>query len=117
VVTPACNRTVLNEETTLDVRPGDLKSLKIDPAPREQKIRVELTSTPAPVSVFVFLEKDRATAMHDIEARKDPPANVLEYREKINNATLEVTIPADSVAEVLVTHASKSTKVTLKLTN
>jgi hypothetical protein len=112
-----CYRTVLNMEKTFDLGPGDTHEDIVSPVKTEQKIKVELTSSPYPVSVFVFLEKDRAAAKHDIENKKSAPATVLASQEKIQSWTQEVTVPADNSAIVLVTRASKDTKVTLKLTN
>ena len=112
-----CYRTILNMEKTYDVGPGLSPEIKVDPVKSEQKIKVELTSSPHPVSVFVFLEKDRASAMDDIKRRKDPGAKVLASKENTQSWTQEVTVPADNSAIVFVTRASKDTKVTVKLTN
>jgi hypothetical protein len=112
-----CYRTVLNQQTTWNIRPGDYQTLTISPAPNEQKIKVVVTSSATPVGVYVYLEKDKVAAMRDIEARKNPPANVLALKEQTNDATLEVPIPANNEAVIAVTHAAKSTVVTVKLTN
>ena len=73
----ACNRTVLNYEKVLDIGPGAQNIITIEPAPREQKVKVDFTAAPTPVSVFVCLEKDQKAMEHDIEARKEPLTNVL----------------------------------------
>jgi hypothetical protein len=117
LVTAGCYRTVLNQEKTYDVVPGETRELIVEPSRREQKIKVEVSAAPAPVSVFVFLEKDRDAVKHDIETRKQQLANVLAREEKTTNVMLEATIPADNSAVVLITRASKDTKVTVKLTN
>jgi hypothetical protein len=117
VAVAGCYRTVLNQQSTWDVGPGDYQTLTISRAPKEQKIKVEVTSSACPVGVYVYLEKDKAAAMRDIEARKNPPAKVLDFKEKTNDTTLEVPIPANTEAVVAVTHAAKATVVTVKLTN
>jgi hypothetical protein len=117
VAAAGCQRTVLNQEKTLEVGPADFKWLVIEPAPKDQKIKVEVTASPAPISVFVYLEKDKVAAKRDIDAGKNSPANVLAKMEKTDRATLEVMIPADNEAVVAVTRASKQTSVTIKLTN
>jgi hypothetical protein len=113
----ACYRTILNVEKTFDLGPGDIHEVIVSPAKSEQKIKVELTASPNPVSVFVFLEKDREAAKHDIETHKKPPAKVLALQENTQSWTQDVTVPPDNSAIVLVTRASKDTKITVKLTN
>jgi hypothetical protein len=113
----ACNRTVLNYEKALEIGPGGQNTITIEPAPREQKIKVDFTAAPNPVSVFVCLEKDQKAVEHDIETRKEPVANVLARADKADKGILDVTVPADNRMIVLVTRAAKTTKVTLKITN
>ena len=117
VAAAGCKQTVLNQEKTLDIGPGDYRELIIDSAPRDQNVKVEVNSSAGPVGVFVFLEKDKAAAKRDIDARKIVPANVLALSDKTDKATMEVMIPANNEAVVAVTHASKKTSVTIKLTN
>jgi hypothetical protein len=113
----ACNRTVLNYEKVLEIGPGAQNIITIEPAPREQKVKVEFTAAPTPVSVFVCLEKDQKAVEHEIESRKEPVANVLARADKADKGILDVTVPADNRMIVLVTRATKTTKVTLKITN
>ena len=117
VVSAGCYRTVLNLEKTYEFLPGDEQEIIVEPARREQKIKVEASSSAAPVSIFVFLEKDRDAVKRDIRTRKEPLTNLLAHEEKTTSASLEATIPADSSAVVLITRASKATTVTVKLTN
>jgi hypothetical protein len=114
---PAC-RTVLNADKSFDLGPGEKNTLTIDAASKEQRIKVEVTSTAAPVNVYVFLEKDQQAAETDIRAKKQS-SKVLASQEKTEGVTLEPTIPAGNPTVVLVTSASssKTAKVRVKITN
>jgi hypothetical protein len=111
-----CYRSVLNQERTLDVRPGFINEILVDPISRDQNIKIEFTAS-SPVSVYVLVEKDKETVKREIESRKEPLTNVLARKDKADNGSFEVPIAANNTAVVLVTHASKPTQVTLKLTN
>jgi hypothetical protein len=113
----ACGRTVLNDERTLDVKTDEISMLTVDPAPRDQTIKVEFESAPAAVSVYVLLEKDKEMATQQIRTKAGPPTNVLGFKEKSKQDSFEAVVPANSRAMVFIGRASKDTQVKVKLTN
>jgi hypothetical protein len=96
--------TKLNDERTVQVAPGDEHKLFIDPAKKEQRITVSVSSPGTPVNVSLLLEND--------------PKKALDSKEKVEEATLNATIPADNKAVVLLTSAgARTANVKVKITN
>jgi hypothetical protein len=116
VLLAGCRRS-LTYEKTVTVDAGDAYHAQtIDPLAREQQVTVTITSATAPVSVYLVLEKDREAAQDSLRLEK-APSNVLAKQEKVQEATLEATVPAHSSYTVLlVPVAHKTAQVALKIT-
>jgi hypothetical protein len=108
-----CTR--LSYETTIQLGAGEVQSLSIDPPRREQKVSVTVTSSAAPVDVYVVLEKDKEAAKEALLDHKKPAAS-LAGNVKTQEATLEATIPANTPFAILVGGASKTSQVKVKAT-
>jgi hypothetical protein len=94
----------LNEEKTLSLEPGVAKSLQIDAPAGEQKVTVTVASPGAPVSAYLVLEKNRTTAEDALIAGKKP-VNPLAGQDRVEQATLEATVPAKEAYAVVVSNA------------
>jgi hypothetical protein len=109
-----CQR--LNHEATVQVEPTGVQSTIISAPRSDQKVAVDVSSPGAPVNVYVVLEKDEEAA-RDALGRQQKPANVLAGKEKVEQDTLETTIPAGKGFAVLLGSASnKTAQVKLKVT-
>jgi len=86
VALAGCKRTTLNDESTVQVDPSQIKYRVIDPISNAQKIFVTAKSS-EPFNIYVFLEKDQATVEKDIEASKASD-KALTYRIKTDSANL-----------------------------
>lgn len=115
LLSSGCARSKLSHEETFDL-PLDGKTVTIDAVKHEQKVHVVVTASDAPVGVFIYLDRDRDKAEDEILSR-EYSAIILARAEKTEQANLEATIPANSVAVVHITRAGKNTKVKLKITN
>jgi hypothetical protein len=110
---PGCGR--LNYETTVPLGAGEIQALRIDAPRREQKVSVTVTSAGSPVDVYVILEKDKAAAEEALLDRKKPAAS-LAGTMKVQEATLQATIPANTAFVVLLGGANKPSQVKVKVT-
>ncbi len=105
----------LDYEQTLKMEAGDVKSFPVDPPRSEQKVTVTVTSTIAPVNVYLVLEKDQEAALKALD-HYQKPVNPLASQEKTQDATLEATVPAKTGYVVLLAGATKDTEVKIKIT-
>jgi hypothetical protein len=105
----------LKDETDFEITLAKEHSREIDPIKKEQKIKVEVTSS-APVSVYIYLKPDQDAVNKDVLAKR-PVAKALASKEKVETASLEATIPADATAVVTVYSLGKAAKGKLKITN
>jgi hypothetical protein len=113
----ACNRVTLNDERTVEVPIDTFKMINLDAVKRDQKVKVEVSSPGAAVSVYVVLEKDRATVQQALEVDKRSD-KILASTEKTESATLEANIPAGNAAVILLMSAcGKTANVKVKSTN
>ncbi len=107
----------LNVEKTLEVTPGEAKMVIIDKISKEQKVRVQFKSQGGPVTVDCFLEKDQK----EVEGARlsgKKPSKALDSKEKMEEAEMVVTVPADNEAVVMVSSVSgKKATVQVKITN
>jgi hypothetical protein len=112
-----CGRGSFSYEKTLTVEGSDaFQAQTVDAPARDQKVTVTVSSATAPVNVYLVLEKDREAAQESLRYEKSP-ANVLDKKEKVQEATLEATVPAHNSYTVLLTPAEgKTARVTLKIT-
>ncbi len=114
----ACGKTSLSVEQTFDL-PLEGKSFEIDAIKSEQKIRVSATATGAPISVYIYLERDSDKAIAEIMRGGKYSPVVLASKEKTEQVdNLEAVIPANNVAVVhLMRSVGKAANVKLKITN
>lgn len=107
----------VNYDRTVQVEPGDVQVVMIDPPRSAQKVSVVASSPGTPVDVYVVLEKDQEEAKQSLLSGKSPAKDkLLANKQKAEEATLEATVPAKNGFAVLVSGAKKSTQVKLKIT-
>ena len=105
----------LNSESTLNVGPGEVQSKIVDAPRADQQVTVTVSSPGAPVSAYLVLEKNRQAAQEALLNGKTP-ANVLDGKDRTEDATLQGTVPAREEFAVLVSNAgSKSAAVKVKI--
>jgi hypothetical protein len=107
-----CQR--LDYQTTMDVAPNEVRIREIDAPRKEQKVTVHVSSSGAPVDVYVVLDKDKADAEAALLKEKRP-ANSLAGKDKVTDDTLEATVPARNPFHILVMNHADTT-ATVKLT-
>jgi predicted component of type VI protein secretion system len=112
-----CQKTKLNHETTFDLPVGQDNTITVDAIKNDQKIKVDLSSPAAPVSVYVCLEKDAEEVRRAIVQNKASSDKILMKQEKTQAVILEPTIPGGNGAVILVYAGTKNAKVTVKITN
>jgi len=112
-----CRRGSFSYEKTVTVEGGDaFQAQTVDPPARDQKVTVTIKSATALVNVYLVLEKDREAAEESLRYER-APANVLDKKEKVQEATLEATVPANTSYTVLLSPAvGKTAKVELRIT-
>lgn len=105
---------VLKDDRTVSVNPGEWKAVEYSAPKKEQKVVIDFTATGGPVSAYVVLQKDREAADKAVDANR-MPANTLASRENASSGKLEATIPAGAAFVLLVVNASgKPTDVQVK---
>lgn len=93
----------VNYENSMQVEPGTIHPVEISAPSRDQNIRVSVTASGAPVSVYVVLQKDRDAVESAILGGKAlDAAKVLASQEKAESATLDAKVPAKNDYAVLV---------------
>jgi hypothetical protein len=108
-----CQR--VNEERTLSVELNDVKAVTIEAPKREQRLAVTATAA-VPIDVYVVLEKDRS-AVEEALQKGARPDKLLASQLKVEQASLEATVPAQNEYSVLVRSTSgKKADVKLKIT-
>ncbi len=114
---PAGGCQPLNYEKSLTLEPGSLKPVEISAPSRDQNIKVSVSSSGAPVSVYVVLQKDHDAVESAILSSKKPDAaKVLASQENTDKATLDAKIPAKNDYVVLVYNgSSKSAQVKISV--
>ena len=114
VMVQGCQR--LNEEQNVTLGVGEVKGLSIEPPRSEQKVTVTVTSSASPVDVYVVLDPNRAAVSQSLEKGMAPEASkVLASQKKVQEASLEATIPAKTAYAVVLAGATKDTQVKLKI--
>jgi hypothetical protein len=110
-------RTKLNEEMVVNVGGGESQYRMVDPIAKEQKVNVSAKAIGGTFSIYVFLEKDKEEAQKGIDLNKVGD-KVLANKQKTADAELQVTIPANQKATVLLTSGDgKKAEVKLKISN
>jgi hypothetical protein len=108
-----CRRQVLNDERTVLVQPGQLKSFPVDAPAWDEKVTVTVSSPGVPVGVYMVPGK---VAEDAIDSAK-PPATSLAFQEKAEQATIEATVPAKTAFAVVLHNAGANpaqVKMTIK---
>src|SRR5437879_5858568 len=114
LVLPGCGQK-LNYETTVELDESQVRSIMIDPPKREQKVSVTVTSSGSPIDVYVVLDKDKEAGKQALLDRRKP-AGSLAGKVKLQEATLEATIPVGTGFAILVGWAGKNSQVKVKVT-
>jgi hypothetical protein len=115
LVGAGCLKQRLEVESTMSVGPGEVQSKIIDAPRADQQVTVTLSSPGAPVSAYLVLEKNRQ-AVQDALLSGKKPANVLDGKDKTEDATLQGTVPANEEFAVVVSNGGgKSAQVKVKI--
>lgn len=111
-----CGKPNLEHKSKFKLVEGETKTLDLDPIKQEQVIKVIGSTSGGPVSVYIYLEKDKQAAEREIFNRK-PAAAVLAKQEKTETIDLEASIPANEKAYVRVENIRGTPTVDLQITN
>jgi hypothetical protein len=115
VLMAGCNAS-LKDERSLDLLGGEDKEVIIEATRWKQKIKVNVDS-PEPVTVRIFLEKDREAAEKAMAEMKDSDL-ILAGEKSATQIKLEANIPANEAVVIHVHNtAGKSTIAKVKTTN
>jgi len=105
----------LNEQKTVEMNAGDIKTFVIDPAKTQKTLKVDVQATGGPVDVHVYLDEDERDAEKAIMFQSTSP-KVLAGKYKVENVQLEAPIPAHKAFTVRIA-AVKKASVKVKMTN
>jgi hypothetical protein len=106
----------LNEEKTFTLTAGEVRAFPVDAPIREQQLSVTVTAAGSSVNVHIVPESAHAATMEAMQnLKKLDPAKVLASKEKVENDTLEATIPAKTGFSVFISGAKKQAEVTVKI--
>jgi hypothetical protein len=106
----------LNDERTVRLETGDVKSFHYDPPPNERRVTVVVTPGDAAVDVYLVTESEHRAAEESLLHEKKP-AKTLASKENVSREeTVEATVPAKTAFAVLLCGARKNTQVKLKVT-
>jgi hypothetical protein len=111
-----CQR--LNDERTVPLGPSQVHAVLYDAPRSDQKVSVTVSSPGAPVDAYLVLEKERQAVQDGLDRGQRPAtAKVLAGKEKVEEASLEATVPAKSAFAVLLNSKSnKTADVKVKVT-
>jgi hypothetical protein len=115
LVSAGCLRQRLDVDLTLQVEPGKIIPRIIDAPRADQNVTLTVDAADAPVNVYLVLAKD-SEADADAMLSGMRPAHALAGQDKVQQASLEATVPAGNDFAVLVLTTGKATQVKLKLT-
>jgi hypothetical protein len=106
----------LEYEKTFTLSIGEIQAPIIDAPMREQHVTVTVTATGSPVNVHIVSESAHAETMTSLQnMKKLDPAKMLGSKEKVENDTIEATIPAKTGFSVFISGAKKQAEVTVKI--
>jgi hypothetical protein len=108
-----CQR--LNDERTVSVPLGTIQAIGYSAPRYEQKLTIQVNSPGAPVTVYLVREEDSNTAQNQLDGSK-PPTAPLAGKEKVEEATLEATVPAKTGFVLLIRADKKKAEVKVKVT-
>jgi hypothetical protein len=116
LVGAGCHGQRLDSESTMTVGPGEVQSKIVDAPSADQQVTATVSSPGAPVSAYLLLEKNRQAAQDALLSGKKP-ANVLDGKDKTEDATLQGKVPAKEEFAVVVSNSGgKSATVKVKIT-
>jgi hypothetical protein len=106
-----CQR--LHYQTNFKFNAGDVESFSVTAPQREQEITVTVSSTGSAVDAYLVLDKDQPAAESALQSDKKPSAFL--SRGSGEAITLTGTIPAKTSFSILVSGATKPSKVQVKV--
>lgn len=112
-LTAGCQR--LNDERTVTVPTGTIHSLEYSEPRSQQKVTIQIKSPGAPVTVYLVPKKDSEAAQNRLDQGKTPETP-LAGKEKVEEATLEATVPAKTAYVLLLRADKKKAEVHVKVT-
>jgi translation initiation factor 2 alpha subunit (eIF-2alpha) len=116
LTTAGCRKQAsLNIEKSVPLDVGDIKTTMVDAPIRDQDVSVTVTSTGAPVNVYVVAEKDQEAAEKGL-LNHTKPMNLLAGKEKTTQDTLQFKAAARTGFAVILTPEGKNAEVKLKIT-
>jgi hypothetical protein len=116
LATAGCRKqAALNIEKTVALDVGDVQATSVSAPISDQDVTVTVSSTGAPVNVYVVAEKDQQAAVKAIE-NNTKPMNLLAGKEKTTQDTLQFKAAAKTGFAVILTPEGKEAKVALKIT-
>ncbi len=114
VLASGCGQRV-SEEKTLEMKAGEiLAPIVLDGPKKEQKVKVEFTSSESPIDVYVILGKDENAILRELD-KAAPKVEAVASKKQSKGETLSATIPAGKDYGVYLTNASKNTSVKVKV--
>jgi hypothetical protein len=103
----------LNVERTYKLDVGTQQDLAIDAPRYDQRVSVSVKSD-APVTVYVYLQKNRDAVVGALSKGKKP-ADVLATAEQTQSAEIEAAIPAKEPAMVTIETGAKAANATVTI--
>jgi hypothetical protein len=108
-----CNTKVKYEKTdSLD--PFESRVYSVEGPAKDQKVKVEITSTESEITYWVVLDKDKPKDLETLDASTKIP-NALSTGSNKKAETVEVTIPGKQPFSVIIAGAKKKTTITVKI--
>src|SRR5581483_9578767 len=104
----------LHVTKTYALKVGQVQALSIDAPARDQTVTVAV-ETDAPVTVYMFLQRDEEQVEHAVQIGKMPEKALAKW-EGDSAGSLSAKVPAKEVAIVRAESGSKAAKVKLKIT-
>jgi hypothetical protein len=105
----------LNEERTLLLEAGDVKSVAFDGPRSKQAVTVTVSVSGSPVDAYVIAESDVQATQNSLSSNK-APAQSFGGKQKISGEqTIEASIPAKTSFAIIVGNCSKKSDVKLKI--
>ncbi len=111
-----CGKPNLDYKSKFALEAGEAKTLDLDPVKQEQVIKVTGSTTGGPVSVYVYLAKNRPAAERQIVGKK-PGDAILAKQDKTDAIDVAASIPANEGACVRVVNTGGTPTVDLRITN
>jgi hypothetical protein len=108
-----CQR--LNDERTVHVTAGSVQPIEFDPPRYDQKLTVSVHSPGAPVTVYLVRQENSEAAQNRMYQGKAPEES-LAGKEKVEETTLEATVPAKTAFALLIRADKTTAEVHLKTT-